>query len=141
MVSDTSNVLEHGTTKSGRWLRARRTRIALWIAVIEGILVAVLHDFTRWTVIIIAIPLILLYGFWGRNAKSDTARQITWIAGASQALAVLFVLLRQIIGLFVIAFVVAGRDRRHRLLLHRPPLDCDPLMGRGQVVRQRVLVP
>jgi hypothetical protein len=106
VVTDTPNVLEHGTTKSGRWLRARRTRLALWIAVVEGILVAVLHDFTRWTVVIVAIPLILLYGFWGRHAKSDTARQITWIAGASQALAVLFVLLFQIIGLFVVAFVV-----------------------------------
>ena len=81
-------------------------RIALWIAVAEGILVAVLHDVTRWTVIIVAIPLILLYGLWGRNTSSDTARQITWIAGASQALAVLFVLLAAIIGIFVIAFVV-----------------------------------
>ena len=106
MVSDTPNVLEHGTTRSGRWLRARRTRLALWIAVVEGILVAVLHDFTRWTVVLIAIPLILVYGLWGRNAKSDTARQITWIAGASQALAVLFVLLAAIIGIFVLAFVV-----------------------------------
>jgi len=61
VLTDTPNVLEHGTTKSGRWLRARRTRLALWIAVIEGILVAVLHDFTRWTVVLIAIPLILLY--------------------------------------------------------------------------------
>lgn len=106
MISDTPQMIEHGTTKSGRWLRARRTRLALWIAVIEGILVAVLHDFTRWTVVIVAIPLIVLYGFWGRHSKSDTVRQITWIAGASQALAVLFVLLFQIIGLFVIAFVV-----------------------------------
>jgi hypothetical protein len=106
MVSDTPNVLEHGTTKSGRWLRARRTRLALWIAVVEGILVAVLHDFTRWTVVVVAIPLILLYGFWGRNATSDTARQITWIAGASQALAVLLVILAFLIPLLVIALVV-----------------------------------
>ena len=106
MVTGTPNVIDHGTTKTGRWLRARRTRIALWIAVAEGILVAVLHDVTRWTVIIVAIPLILLYALWGRNTNSDTARQITWIAGASQALAVLFVLLAAIIGIFVIAFVV-----------------------------------
>jgi apolipoprotein N-acyltransferase len=106
VLSDTPQMIEHGTSKTGRWLRPRRARFALWIAVVEGILVALLHDVTRWTVVIIAIPLILLYGFWGRNAKSDTARQVTWIAGASQALAVLFVLLAQIIGLFVIAFVV-----------------------------------
>ena len=36
--------IEHGTTKTGRWLRERRTRIVLWIAVLEGILVALTHD-------------------------------------------------------------------------------------------------
>ncbi len=108
MVSDTPHMIEHGTTRTGRWLRPRRTRIALWIAVAEGILVAVLHDFTRWTVIVVAVPLILLYAFWGRTASSDTARQATWIAGASQTLAVLFVLAAYIIGLFVIALVVVA---------------------------------
>ena len=75
MVSDTPRMIEHGTSRTGRWLRPRRTRIALWIAVAEGILVAFLHDFTKWTVIIVAIPLILLYMFWGRTARSDTARE------------------------------------------------------------------
>ena len=99
-------MIEHGTSKTGRWLRPRRTRFALWIAVVEGILVAVLHGVTQWTVVLIAIPCVLVYGLWGRHAKSDTARQVTWIAGASQALAVLFVLLAHIIGLFVIGFVI-----------------------------------
>jgi len=108
VVTDTPKMIEHGTTKSGRWLRARRTRLALWIAVAEGILVAVLHDVTRWTVIIVAVPLILLYAVWGRNAKSDTARQVTWIAGASQALAVLFVILAKFIGLAALAFVAVA---------------------------------
>jgi hypothetical protein len=106
VLTDTPNVIEHGTSKTGRWLRARRARIALWVAVAEGILVAVLSGLTRTTVVLVAIVAILLYGLWGRRAKSDTARQATWIAGASQALAVLFVFLAHIIGLFVIAFVV-----------------------------------
>ena len=71
-----------------RWLRARRTRIVLWIAVLEGILVALTHDLTKWTVVAIAIPVLAVYVFWGRNARSDTVRQVAWIAGASQALAV-----------------------------------------------------
>ena len=107
-MTDTPHMIEHGTSRTGRWLRPRRTRIALWIAVAEGILVAILHDFTRWTVIVVAVPLILLYWFWGRTASSDTARQATWIAGASQTLAVLFVLAAYIIGLFVIALVVVA---------------------------------
>jgi hypothetical protein len=85
--------IEHGTTRTGRWLRARRIRITLWIAVIEGIIVALLHDISRWTVIALAIPILALYVFWGRNARSDTTRQILWIGGASQALAVVVVIL------------------------------------------------
>jgi hypothetical protein len=57
---------------------------------------------------VVAVPLILLYAFWGRTATSDTVRQLTWIAGASQALAVVFVLLAFIVGLFVIALVVVA---------------------------------
>ena len=64
--------IEHRTTRAGRWLRARRIRAALWIAVVEGIIVALLHDVSRWTVVAIAIPLLALYLFWGRNARSDT---------------------------------------------------------------------
>jgi hypothetical protein len=85
--------IEHGTTRWGRWLRARRIRITLWIAVLEGIIVAVSPSFTKWTVIAIAVPVLALYVIWGRNAKSDTTFQIAWIAGASQALAVVVVIL------------------------------------------------
>jgi hypothetical protein len=85
--------IEHGTTRTGRWLRQRRIRITLWIAVIEGIIVALLHDISRWTVIALAIPVLALYVFWGRSARSDTVRQILWIGGASQALAVVVVIL------------------------------------------------
>ena len=85
--------VEHRSTRTGRWLHARRIRIALWIAVIEGIIVALAHDVSRWTVVAIAIPLLALYLFWGRNAQSDTVRQLAWIAGASQALAVVVVIM------------------------------------------------
>ena len=85
--------IEHGTTRTGRWLRQRRIRITLWIAVVEGIIVALLHDISRWTVIALAIPILALYVFWGRSAKSDTVRQVLWIGGASQALAVVVVIL------------------------------------------------
>jgi hypothetical protein len=85
--------IEHGSTKWGRWLKARRIQITLWIAVIEGIIVAVSPSFTKWTVIAIAIPVLAIYALWGRNAKSDTTYQIAWIAGASQALAVVVVIL------------------------------------------------
>ena len=64
--------IEPGSSRTGRWLRDRRTKIALWIAIVEGVLAAVLHDITRWTVIAIAIPLIAVYAIWGRGSRSDT---------------------------------------------------------------------
>jgi lysylphosphatidylglycerol synthetase-like protein (DUF2156 family) len=98
--------IEHRTTRAGRWLRARRIRAALWIAVVEGILVAVLPNLTKWTIIALAIPLLALYLFWGRTARSDTARQATWIAGASQALAVVVTILAFLLSW--LALVLAG---------------------------------
>jgi hypothetical protein len=110
MASDQSleppRVIEHRTSRAGRWLRARRTRIALWIAVIEGIIVAFAHDVSRWTVVAIAVPLLALYVVWGRNAGSDTVRQLSWIGGASQALAVVVVVLSFFIAW--LALVIAG---------------------------------
>jgi hypothetical protein len=102
--------IEHGTTRWGRWLRARRIRITLWIAVLEGIIVAVSPSFTKWTVIAIAIPVLALYVIWGRSAKSDTAFQIAWIAGASQALAVVVVILGVLLSWLplVLAAIFAG---------------------------------
>ena len=98
--------IEHRSSRTGRWLRARRIRIVLWIAVLEGIIVALAHDVSRWTVIIIAIPLLALYIFWGRRASSDTFRQMTWIAGASQALAVVVVIMAFILSW--LALLMAG---------------------------------
>ena len=73
---------------------------------IEGIVVALLHDVSRWTVIAIAIPLLALYLFWGRTARSDTVRQLSWIGGASQALAVVVVIFAFILSW--LALLLAG---------------------------------
>jgi hypothetical protein len=109
-LQPSGGTVEHGTTRWGRWLRARRIRITLWIAVIEGIIVAVSPDFSKWTVIAIAIPVLAIYAVWGRHAKSDTAYQIAWIAGASQALAVVVVILGVLLSWLplVLAAIFAG---------------------------------
>ena len=62
-------VLEHGTTKSGRWLKANRVKIAIWIAAslqalvaLIPILVIVVGTFALIAVGFIAvIALILLF--------------------------------------------------------------------------------
>jgi hypothetical protein len=93
-------------SRTGRWLAERRLKIALGIAVLEGILVAVEKDFSRWTVIIISAPIIAFYLFAGRALQSDTGRQLSWIAAASQAFAVLLCVVALVIGAFVL--IVAG---------------------------------
>jgi hypothetical protein len=81
-------LVEHGTSRTGRWLRARRLRIALWAAVVEGLLV-VLHVISWPIAIIAAAAIILIYFSAGSRLHSDTARQIAWIAAVSQALVAL----------------------------------------------------
>jgi hypothetical protein len=99
-------MIEAGSTRMGRWLRDRRLRIALWVAVVEGLIVALTHDLTRWTVLFIAVPVLALYIVVGRNMRWDVGRQLAWIAAASQVLAILVVILAFIVG--VIALVLVG---------------------------------
>jgi phosphatidylserine synthase len=98
-------MIEAGSTRIGRWLRERRLRLALWVAVVEGLLVALTHDLTRWTVLVIAVIVLAFYVLAGRNMRWDVGRQLSWIAAASQALAILVVILAFIVGLVAIVLV------------------------------------
>ena len=93
-------------SRTGRWLAQRRLKIALGIAVLEGIFVAVAQDFSRWTVIIISAPIIAFYLFAGRALESDTGRQLSWIAAAAQAFAVVLCVVALVIG--ALALIIAG---------------------------------
>jgi len=107
VISDSSaHVIEHGTSRTGRWLRARRNRIALSIAAAEAILVAIFHDLTSFTVIALAAVATAVYWAWGRNTRSDGARQATWIFAASQLLAVVAAILAFIVVWTAIVAVV-----------------------------------
>jgi uncharacterized membrane protein YbhN (UPF0104 family) len=105
-VSETAAQRPRPESKLGRWLAERRLKIALGIAVLEGILVAVEKDFSRWTVIIISAPIIAFYLTAGRSLDSDTGRQVSWIAAASQAFAVILCIVALVIGAFVL--IIAG---------------------------------
>jgi hypothetical protein len=80
-------VVEHGTSRGGRWLRRYRTRAALWIAVIEAALI-VFGAIPRWPAFFLAVALIVFWAFVGRNVRSDTFSQVTWIGAASQIMIV-----------------------------------------------------
>ena len=96
---------EHKTTRMGRWLAQRRFQLALWIAVIEGVIVAISRDISWVVALIIAVPFILFYVLAGRTLESDAGRQLAWIAGASQTFVVLLMILFKIISLLLIIMV------------------------------------
>jgi hypothetical protein len=99
-------LVEHRSTPLSRWLRARRLRIAAWIAVIEGVLVLI-HAVPRILALVLAAAIILFYFAFGRQVKWDAVRQVSWIGAGSQALMVLIPVLAALIGgLAIVALVV-----------------------------------
>lgn len=113
-------MLEHRSTPGGRWLRARRLRIALGIAVVEGLLV-VLGAIEWWLAILVGAGAIAFYLLVGRDVRSYTIRQASWIAAASQALVVLVPVLVVVVSwlaivalaaLALVALILLLADRR-----------------------------
>lgn len=113
-------MIEHGSTRSSRWLHDRRTRLALWIAIAEGILVA--FDVIPWLVAILVAALVLVgYFAWARDQSSQTVREASWVLAVSQAFVALVPVLVIVVGtlaliavaaLAVIALVLLFSDRR-----------------------------
>ena len=101
----TGTVIEHESSQGGRWLREHRVRTALWIAVLEVVLAALTASISKYTIIALGLITIPVFLIWGKDQRG-TIRQVSWIAAASQALAIVGVLLSHFIGLFVL--VLAG---------------------------------
>jgi|SRR5436190_15450994 len=98
--------IEAHSSRASRWLRERRLRLALWIAVVEGIVVAVRGDISRWTVIVIAALVLLVYMVLRDRLHWDAGRQVVWIVAASQVMALLVVILAFVVGALALVLVV-----------------------------------
>ncbi len=72
--------------------RRRRWRIAVGIALVEGVAVALSSGLSRWTVIVLAAAALVLYATVGRKARSRPIHDALWIFACSQALAVVVVI-------------------------------------------------
>jgi hypothetical protein len=116
------SAIEGGSSRAGRWLRERRLKLALYIAVLEGIVVAVRGDVSRWTVVGLAALVLIIYMLLRDRLRWDAGREVIWIVATSQAMALLVVILAFVIGalslvlvgiLAVIALVYLLSDRRH----------------------------
>ena len=99
-------VIEAQSSRASRWLRERRLRLALWIAILEGIVVAIRGDISRWTVVVIAALVLTLYVATRGRIHWDAARQIIWIVAASQVLALLVAILAIILWGIAIVLIV-----------------------------------
>jgi hypothetical protein len=106
-----AHAIEHGSSRPGRWLRARRFRLTLWIAAIEGLLylVGVLN---WWIVVGLAAIAVLVWMYAGRTSRSDMVRQATWVFAVSQMLVLcvpiaFWVLKAVAIGLVVLLAIAA----------------------------------
>ena len=84
-MTTSPHVLDHGSTRPGRWLREHRLRFTLWVTLIEGLLVVV-HVLRWWTIVPLAVIAIALWWYGGRSSRSYTVRQASWIFAASQLL-------------------------------------------------------
>ena len=110
-IAGGGGVIDHGSSRAGRWLHAKRIRIAAWIATAEALVVLFSHDVTRYTVIALAIIAALVW-LGGRESRFHIVRQLVWIFAASQFLAVIAVILAWIVKwaviLAVVVFAVIG---------------------------------
>jgi hypothetical protein len=99
-----THAIEHGSSNSSRWLRARRLRITLWIAAVEGLLYLV-HVLHWWEAVVLAA---LAVGFWwtaGRSSRSYLLQQVTWILAASQLLVLCVPIALSILKAFAIGII------------------------------------
>src|SRR5919201_5242109 len=94
---ESGQLVEHGSTPLSRWLRAKRLRIAAWIALAEGVLVLI-NVVPRIPALILAAALLIFYFGFGRHVRVDSLGQVSWIAATSQALMVLVPVLAALIG-------------------------------------------
>jgi len=82
---DGTHAIEHGSSRSGRWLRERRFRLTLWIAAFEGLLY-LFHVLHWWAAVLLAVVAVGFWWYAGRSSRSDLIRQLAWIFAASQLL-------------------------------------------------------
>ena len=80
-----THAIEAGSTRPGRWLRARRLRITLWIAAIEGLLY-LFHVLHLWVAVALAVVALAFWWYAARRNRSDLVRHGGWVFAASQLL-------------------------------------------------------
>ena len=79
--------------------------IAVWIAVIEGLLLIV-HAIPRLLTLAIAVLIVVAFFWLGHRLRPGALRDVAWIAAVSQAFVMLIPILAIVVG--TLAFVAVG---------------------------------
>jgi hypothetical protein len=90
-------VLEHGSTRYGRWFRANRLKIALWIAFVEGILV-VFDVIDVLPALLVAGLVVVAYFALSPRLRAGIPRDALWTGAVSQAVVALIPVLVLVVG-------------------------------------------
>ena len=98
-------VLEHRSSRSARWLRANRTRIALSIAIVEGVLV-VFNVIDVLPALLIATLVVAVYFWLSQRMRPGLARDALWIGAVSQTMVALVPVLVLVVG--TLALIAVG---------------------------------
>ncbi len=98
-------VIEHRQGRFGRWLRERRVAVAVWIAVIEGLLLIV-HAIPKLPMLAIAVLVVVGFFWLGHRLRPGVFRDVAWIAAVSQAFVMLIPILVIVVG--TLALVAVG---------------------------------
>ena len=98
-------VIEHRQSRFGRWLRERRIAIAVWVAVIEGLLLIV-HAIPRLLTLFVAVLIVVAFFWLGHRLRPGALRDVAWIAAVSQAFVMLVPILAIVVG--TLALVAVG---------------------------------
>lgn len=101
-----AHAIERSGGPASRWLRERRLRIALGIALVEGILVVV-DVIPEWVAIVIGAAIVAYWWVAGRNHRWQLARQVSWTGAMSQVFVALVPVLAFVLtALAIVALVV-----------------------------------
>jgi len=105
------NTVEHGSSRTARWLRRKRLNVAAWLALFEALLM-VIGVYARTFALIIGALVIGAYFLTyyrdqnARRSRSGIGHDLLWIAAVAQAAVILVALL--LIILKAIAIVAVG---------------------------------
>jgi hypothetical protein len=124
VVSDGSQVVAGAPApEKASWYHRHRTRIVIWIAVLEGIMIWATHGLHLTTIVVlgvIAVAFLFLYRFARERTQSSLLLEVTWFLAASQLGATILVAAGHILlGAFVVLLAIFALVALGLLLLDR----------------------